>query len=412
MKIFQFIKIVSCVFLVLSCGLSKTSLKESLANAPTEDLKKNGSTIFKDLLNQNVDKKIPIENPDAAAMINPKKIDSVYAILKQDKEIILDYKDRSLYEALLYKNLKDTTYLSNMFIKTPTDGSVKSFQFNVLKDDEVFYSIENLKGNEIEEISILEGETFRYVKQKFPKKTKKEGVIKILNDNTLTLNIDNSSFLKNKGIFSSDLKITLKKISPLKIKYEEIIDSIATTIKQIEVVNDTLFQSSYSEAIELAPLLDITEKNQIVFPIDINPEGKELVGWGYWVSLNPYNTLDWFSDQDNDMINFANQEFFNTDNKVVLQNSENENIRLKINNISLDVRTLNYSGNYAFYLSDQKIIKPHRRAEVVLTNLSNLYTYPIKLGVVSVFFKAKEVETTEEIFTEKKIIKLTLLENE
>ena len=78
----------------------------------------------------------------------------------------------------------------------------------------------------------------------------------------------------------------------------------------------------------------------------------------------------------------------------------------------MDVRTLNYSGNYAFYLSDQKIIKPHRRAEVVLTNLSNLYSYPIKLGVVSVFFKAKEVETTDEIYTEKKVVKLTLLEDE
>lgn len=398
--------------IVISCSSGVTPQKSVIENLSAGDLISSSADTLLSMNQKSLE--VTIDQPDSASLspAEQNKLDSIYTKLMQDKEVLIDEKDRNIYKALMYMNLKDTTYLTNIYMKTPRDGSVKSYQYDVLKNDEIFYSIENLDGNSVEEISILEGEVFRYVKQKFPKKSKEEGQLKIISDNTLTLNIENSNFFKNKGVFGSDLKITLKKVSPLYITYEEVIDSIPSTEEVIKVVNDTLYEASYIDKLTLAPLLDITEKHKLVFPIDILPKEKELVGWGYWVGLNPEDSLDWSSDQDNDIINFAQQEFFNKEGKVSLQNSENDHVMLKINNNSLDVRTLNYAGNYAFYLTDKKIDKPHRRAEIIIQNLSAIYSYTIALGVVSVYFKPREVLTEEELFTQKKRIKLTLGTNE
>lgn len=398
----------SMLSILFSCSSAITPAQSLLP----EDLISKSEEVLLERNSQSPTTEITAPKGVKLSLLRQNQLDSIYAILKQDKEVLLDEKDRDLYEALLNMNLRDTTYLTNIYLKTPKDGSIKSYQYDVLEGDEVFYSIENLDGNAVEEISIVEGEMFRYVKQKFPKKSKNEGRIKIIDDNTLTLNINNSSFLKNKGIFGSKLKITLKKTSPLKILYEELIDSIANTETIVEMVYDTIYEASYVEDLKLAPILDITEKSQLAFPIDISPKGKELVGWGYWLALNNYDTIDWASDQDNDLINFATQEIFNSEGKVSLQNSVNENIKLKINNNSLDVRTLNYSGNYAFYLSDSKIEKPHRRAEIIIQNLSDIYSYTLKLGLVSVYFKPREVLVEKDFYTQRKRIKLTLGKDE
>lgn len=400
------------LLIFFSCGSAVKPIQNITKNLSSGNLATKSEEVLNSIHSQSSTLKIASPETDSYSLPNQNKLDSIYAKLMLDKEVLIDEKDRNIYDALLYMNIRDTTYLTNIFMKTPRDGSVKSYQYEVLKDDEIYFTLENLDGNAVEEISILEGEMFRYVKQKFPKKSKAEGQIRIIDDNTLTLNIDNSSFFKNKGAFSSNLKITLKKTSPLNILYEEVVDSIARIEKIVEVVNDTIYESSYKKELELAPILDITERNQLVFPIDVFPEGKELIGWGYWVALNPYNTLDWFSDQNNDMINFAAQEFFNIEGKVSLQNSENDNIKLKINNNSLDVRTLNYSGNYAFYITDKKIEKPHRRAEVIIQNLSDIYSYTIDLALVSVYFKPREVVVEKELYTKKKRIKLTLTKDE
>ena len=397
--------------IVLSCGSSVTP-KQSLIKKPSEgDLI---STLDNKSSMNSQSLSVTIDQPSRSTLglTEQNKLDSIYTKLMQDKEVLIEEKDRNIYKALMYMNLKDTTYLTNIYMKTPRDGSVKSYQYDVLKNDEIFFSIENLDGNSVEEISILEGEVFRYVQQKFPKKSKAKGKLKIINDNTLTLNIKNSSFFKNKGVFGSDLKIKLKKVSPLNIIYEEVIDSIPNTEEVVKVVNDTLYEASYIDKLSLAPILDITEKHKLIFPIDVLPKEKELVGWGYWVGLNPENSLDWSSDQENDIIKFAQQEFFSKEGKVSLQNSFNDNLLLKINNKSLDVRTLNYSVNYAFYLTDKKVNKPHRRAEIIIQNLSDIYSYTIALGVVSVYFKPREVLAKKEVYTQKKRIRLKLGTNE
>ena len=178
------------------------------------------------------------------------------------------------------------------------------------------------------------------------------------------------------------------------------------------IIKDTLFTSSYDEELFLKPILDITKTNKISIPVNIEIEDKQLVGWGYWIGLNKSNQLLWMDDQDNELNRFAYQEFFNKDEAIVLETSENENIKLKINNISLDTRTLNYANNYAFYRTDEKIQKTNRKAEIVIENLSSVYTYTIQLGLVSVFFKEREVELDREKYLVRKYLKLSIVEDE
>ena len=116
------------------------------------------------------------------------------------------------------------------------------------------------------------------------------------------------TYNNNKSFISDKLKDV--------INYEEVYDSLPSEQIVIKVLNDTIYNSIYNESLVLKPILDITGKSELIVPLDIDPEGKELVGWGYWVSLNPFNTIDWFSNKDNDLINFAKQEFFNSDEKI------------------------------------------------------------------------------------------------
>ena len=337
-------------------------------------------------------------------------LDSLYTVLMDEKELVMDIAYKPFYDLLLTKNLTDTTYLTNIYAKTPTDGSPLSYEFDVMKNDIITYSIENIKGFKVDEISIMEGGSYRMVNQKLKKKQTDAGTIRIMDDNTLTLNIINDGFFKNKGFFGSNVKIQLKKVSPFNIKYEEVLDSVSITKKSIEIVVDTIYNSSYETKFELNSILDITGKDSMVVPINVSQEDMNLMGWGYWVGLNNFNSLDWASDEDNDMINYAKQELFNEDSKLSLQASENDNIKLRINNISLDSRTLNYSTNYAFYKTDNTIEKPDRRAEIILENLSTINSFKIQLGLVAVFFKERQVELEKEVYETKKLIKLTLEE--
>jgi hypothetical protein len=337
-------------------------------------------------------------------------LDSLYTVLMDEKELVMDIAYKPFYDLLLTKNLTDTTYLTNIYAKTPTDGSPLSYEFDVMKNDIITYSIENIKGFKVDEISIMEGGSYRMVNQKLKKKQTDAGTIRIMDDNTLTLNIINDGFFKNKGFFGSNVKIQLKKVSPFNIKYEEVLDSVSITKKSIEIVVDTIYNSSYETKFELNSILDITGKDSMVVPINVSQEDMNLMGWGYWVGLNNFNSLDWASNEDNDMINYAKQELFNEDSKLSLQASENENIKLRINNISLDSRTLNYSTNYAFYKTDNTIEKPDRRAEIILENLSTINSFKIQLGLVAVFFKERQVELEKEVYETKKLIKLTLEE--
>lgn len=405
----------TCAFFVViiilsSCGSSMKSLESVVESNLKVDPKLEGGLEYTKSRLEN-DTLIQIDAPNKKEIpVDATVLDSLYTVLMDEKELVMDIAYKPFYDLLLTKNLTDTTYLTNIYAKTPTDGSPLSYEFDVMKNDIITYSIENIKGFKVDEISIMEGGSYRMVNQKLKKKQTDAGTIRIMDDNTLTLNIINDGFFKNKGFFGSNVKIQLKKVSPFNIKYEEVLDSVSITKKSIEIVVDTIYNSSYETKFELNSILDITGKDSMVVPINVSQEDMNLMGWGYWVGLNNFNSLDWASNEDNDMINYAKQELFNEDSKLSLQASENENIKLRINNISLDSRTLNYSTNYAFYKTDNTIEKPDRRAEIILENLSTINSFKIQLGLVAVFFKERQVELEKEVYETKKLIKLTLEE--
>ena len=405
----------TCAFFVViiilsSCRSSMKSLESVVESNLKVDPKLEGGLEYTKSRLEN-DTLIQIDAPNKKEIpVDATVLDSLYTVLMDEKELVMDIAYKPFYDLLLTKNLTDTTYLTNIYAKTPTDGSPLSYEFDVMKNDIITYSIENIKGFKVDEISIMEGGSYRMVNQKLKKKQTDAGTIRIMDDNTLTLNIINDGFFKNKGFFGSNVKIQLKKVSPFNIKYEEVLDSVSITKKSIEIVVDTIYNSSYETKFELNSILDITGKDSMVVPINVSQEDMNLMGWGYWVGLNNFNSLDWASNEDNDMINYAKQELFNEDSKLSLQASENENIKLRINNISLDSRTLNYSTNYAFYKTDNTIEKPDRRAEIILKNLSTINSFKIQLGLVAVFFKERQVELEKEVYETKKLIKLTLEE--
>ena len=397
-----------------SCGSTIQTFEEALnseiESTPIIPLAIDG---IKDELDSDLlDNKFIVEYSSLENPLYNDKLDSIYEVLKNEKSILLDLADKQLYLDLLSRYNADTTYLTNIYMKTPKSGLPVTYVYDVKKNDLVFYTIENLGRNNIEEVSILEGATYRYVKQNLLKKKKETGTIKIIDDNSLSLNISNDNFLKNKGLMSSKVKIQLKKISPLKIDYEEVIDSILEVNSLVDTVYDTIYKSKFDASVKLFPTLNITEQSKLVVPVDVDLTENELVGWGYWVGLNRFNSIIWESDQENDMIDFARQEFFRFDNDVLLQTSENENIKLKINDLSLDTRSLNYNVNYAFYKADRKIQKSERRAEIVISNLSYIYEYKLQLALVSVFLKERQVLVDKEIFIKKKFIKLTMNDDE
>lgn len=403
----------ACVVLY-SCGSTIQTFEEALnseiESTPIIPLAVDG---IKDELDSDLlDNKFIVEYGSLENPLYNDKLDSIYEVLKNEKSILLDLADKQLYLDLLSRYNADTTYLTNIYMKTPKGGLPVTYVYDVKKNDLVFYTIENLGKNNIEEVSILEGATYRYVKQNLLKKKKETGTIKIINDNSLSLYISNDTFLKNKGLMSSKVKIQLKKISPLKINYEVVTDSILEVNSLVDTVYDTIYKSKFDTSVKLFPTLNITEQSKLVVPVDVDLTENELVGWGYWVGLNRFNSIIWETDQENDMINFARQEFFGFDNDVLLQTSENENIKLKINDLSLDTRSLNYNVNYAFYKADSKIQKSERRAEIVIRNLSYIYEYKLQLALVSVFLKERQVLVDKEIFIKKKFIKLTMNDDE
>ena len=398
------------IIILSSCGSSMKSLESVVESNLKVDPKLEGGLEYTKSRLEN-DTLIQIDAPNKKEIpLDATVLDSLYTVLMDEKELVMDIAYKPFYDLLLTKNLTDTTYLTNIYAKTPTDGSPLSYEFDVMKNDIITYSIENIKGFKVDEISIMEGGSYRMVNQKLKKKQTDAGTIRIMDDNTLTLNIINDGFFKNKGFFGSNVKIQLKKVSPFNIKYEEVLDSVSITKKSIEIVVDTIYNSSYETKFELNSILDITGKDSMVVPINVSQEDMNLMGWGYWVGLNNFNSLDWASNEDNDMINYAKQELFNEDSKLSLQASENDKIKLRINNISLDSRTLNYSTNYAFYKTDNTIEKPDRRAEIILENLSTINSFKIQLGLVAVFFKERQVELEKEVYETKKLIKLTLEE--
>ena len=271
------------ILLITSCGSSMKSLESIVAPNLKVDPRLEAGLEYASSVLEN-DSVIQIVAPNGKAIpMNASVLDSLYSVLMDEKELVMDIAYKPYYDLLLTKNLTDTTYLTNIYARTPTDGSPLSYEFDVKKNDIITYTVENKKGFRVDEISIMEGGSYRMVNQKLKTKQTYAGNIRIMDDNSLTLNIINDGFFKNKGFFGSNVKIQLKKVSPFNIKYEEVMDSVPVTTKSIEIIVDTIYKANYENNLKLTPILDITSKERLIIPINVSEEDMYLVGWGYWV---------------------------------------------------------------------------------------------------------------------------------
>ncbi|MGK0412783.1 MAG: hypothetical protein ACJA1B_000983 [Polaribacter sp.] len=341
-------------------------------------------------------------------------VDSLRTVLIETGELKINVFESFLLKHLKSKVVKDTLYLTNLNISSPTNGEVKSYEFDVKKDDLIFYEITNIKKNTLKEVSILEGGKTRFVKNNLRKKESVNGTIKISADNVLTVNISNDNFIKNKGFFKSKLKIAIKKIAPqLELQVEVKPDTIVLSKLVIEEVNDTIYKIINSKNFTLGPRLDLTRSYQQTFTINID-EFDNLLGWGYWIgfdktAIEQYQLL---SEIESPLIVFARNEIRKSLRPVELSVKQNKEVELVIKNQSLDTRTYNYASNFAFYKSDNFTEKNVKKAEVYLTNNSTLYEYPISYNVVAVGTIKIKNEIMKDVVAFKDYIHVTLLKDE
>lgn len=341
-------------------------------------------------------------------------IDSLRRMLQQNGSLKIN-----TYESFLVKYLnpelsKDTVYLTNLFLNSPKNAEIKSYEFDVLKDDQIFFEIRNLKSNSLKEIEILEGGKTRYIKNKLQKKEAVSGSIKILDDNVLTLKVSNDNFIKNKGLFPSQINIVLKKLAAgKKIKIETITDTIVETKKRVENVNDTVYKIIDVKNFNIGPTLDISKNYKYNFNIIID-QFERLIGWGYWIGFDSRDIalFNEMGEEGHPLIAFSKYEIAKAKNPIALPVNTNQDVELIIGNQSLDMRSFNYANNFAFFLSDSYTVTNPKKAEVFIHNTSSLYEYGVSYNVIAVGVQSKQTEVDKAIIAYKDFIKLTLIENE
>lgn len=345
---------------------------------------------------------------------NESYIDSIRTVLIQTGSLKINILESFLLDYIKTGALKDTIYLTNLALRSPINGETKTFNYDVKKDDIIFYEITNTNPHKLKKIEIKEGNTTRFLKNNLKKRQTMKGQIKISSENTLSLEVSNDNFIKNKGLFKSNIDISIKKLTPdIKFNAEIRADTIIDTRLVEQVVNDTIFSLTDQNVYNLAARLDLTSRHSRSFEINID-EFETLLGWGYWIGIGKdditqFNTL---SSEENPLITFSRNELTRLENPIQLPNNSISDVKLTIKNESLDVRSLNYSDNFAFYISDSFTEKNTKKAEVFLSNRSTLYDYDVSHYVVAVGITEKKSEIMKDIIATKDYIYLTLLEDE
>jgi len=358
-------------------------------------------------------KSIEIEKDDLvnnSKKIDPKDqfiIDSIANKLIENKEVILPIKYKNIIENIDRNSIIDTIILTNIFTKSPTGGVPLNYQFDVKKNDIIIYEFNNTNISKIEKINIIEGDATRLLLGNFKGNSEESGSFRVLADNKLMLNISNDKFLKNLGLFRSKLKVSMKKVSsPLKIKTEIINDTVFKKNKVIEEVTDTIYNIYNNKKYNLKSTLYLSNQNRITLPIHIKNKNN-LIGWGYWIGLKSSDTID-----PKSYIDFSKQEILKSSyNKSELE-SINEDISLTINNQSLDLRSLNYGKNFAFYISDNNILNDNNKGIIYVKNNSNLYDYSIQFVLISINLRKSKIEIEKNTPVISKYFKLSLITDE
>jgi hypothetical protein len=347
-----------------------------------------------------------------AEYYNETYIDSLQTVLFETGNLKINVFESFLIDHIKSNALNDTIYLANLYLISPSKAEIVSFSYDVKKDDLLFYQIKNTKSNTLKKIEITEGESIRFLKNNLEKKESVKGQIKIKADNILTLNISNDNFIKNKGLFKSKLKISIKKIAPnLNLKIEIKPDTIVESKLVESIISDTIYTVISDKSFNLGSQLNLTKEYRRSFDINID---HDIIGWAYWIGLNKHDIAKFkeLSSDESPLIIFAKNEIMKADSQVQLPINTNKEVELIIKNESLDVRSYNYASNFAFYKTDDFTVKRNKKAEVYIKNNSTLYDYNISYNVLSVSVSKRKKEIMKDIIALKNYIHITLIEDE
>lgn len=337
-------------------------------------------------------------------------IDSLKNILKEKKILKIDVSERFLVDHIKKQNSTDTVVMSYLNIRSPKNGEVVTYTYDVLAGDQIFYEITNGK-SKLKNIEFLEGETVLLKLNDIKKRKVINGVFKINKDNKLILNISNEGFFRNKGLKNTNLKIVIKKLNkPKRVTSTTQNDTTFITKRVNKTITDTIYTLEDTKTIKLEPTINITERSSFSFPIIITSTDK-LIGWGYWIgtTLNDfenYNNIK--SDDDEPLISYGIQELKNLQSNISLPKYDGDDLEILILNQSLDSRSANFASNFAFYKTDNLIPRASKKAEVYITNRSSIYDYTINYRLITAMIvnKTENIEAKVPVFNKKIVIQL------
>ena len=192
--------------------------------------------------------------------ISTTKVDSLKQKLLSDGSLMVDPAEAYLIDYLMPKQDPDTIFLANLFVETGKRGIPISFQYQVNKNDQIFFEFENQKQKN-KKIEIIEGDESRFNYANLKKKDKVMGSFKIQSDNTMTITV------VKKGFFRSVVKMKIKKLPKAKAYAVKMVkDTLIETRTVVEEVTDTLFAKIDEKKYSLSPRLDITHRAELTFP--------------------------------------------------------------------------------------------------------------------------------------------------
>lgn len=335
-----------------------------------------------------------------------KQIDSLKEKLLNDGSVKINPAEAYLIDYLRPKQNLDTLFLANLYFETGKKGIPVAFQYQVKKDDQIFFEFENKKSRKIKKIEIIEGGESRFNHTNLKKKKLVKGSLTIQNDNIMTINV-----VKN-GFFKSVIKMKIRKLSkPQSYSVEMVKDTLIETRTVLEEVVDTLFVKVEDRKYSLSPRLDITNPNRIDFPIEVK-KVENLIGWGYWLGLNQedlenYKTLAETNEESEPLISFIKSELNIIEENTYLPRSENPDLYFNLRKLVTDTPSLNTQTNYGFFISEPS--PQTQKAKIYLANKSKLYEHNISLLVVAVNVEYSQKEVEKEFYTEIPRLKLTLI---
>lgn len=349
---------------------------------------------------------IEVERGSGVDKISATQLDSLKQKLETDGTITVDSADAYLIDYLRTNQAPDTIFLANLHVETGKRGIPIAFQYQVNKNDQIFFEFENQKSKKIQKIEIIEGNESRFNHVNLKKKKKVKGSLTIQSDNTMTINV-----LK-KGFFRSVVKMKIRKLSKAKeYSIKMVKDTLVETRTVVQEVIDTLFTKIDEKKYSLSPRLDITHASRIDFPISID-EVDNLIGWGYWLGLDQedINNYDALAQTDLDaepLIGFIKSELNHRQDFVYLPHAQNPNLNLHMEKWVSDTPGLNNAKNFGYFTSDAN--SQNQKATIFVVNKSKLYSYDISLMVVAVNLEYSKKEVEKEFYKEIPRIKLTLI---